>query len=400
MRILITTSSNYIAFHGQAIFTANLAEGLARNGHEVMVAAASDRGDSYKEMINGVWLETVKAVNLNKIHPDSYLTFFPSLSVGNILESFKPEIVHIQDHYPLSRAMVLAAKRCGIKLVGTNHFMPDNLAAYVPIISRFKPIYFWVLWHWMREVYDRVDAVAAPSRIAVEILKKVGVRPPVRHISCGINTELFRPDFTIDRLAWRARYGINTDSKIFFFVGRVDREKRLDVIINAICLIDRNDIQFVIAGNGAAKTWLIALVKKLGLDQKVHFTGFIPNSDLPSVLNSIDIFTMPSEAELLSIASLQAMACARPMLVADAVALPELVESSVNGLLFQPGDEQDAARCMISMADNPGQWLAMGESSLERVQAHSLVNIVQRYETLYRAVLSVEEDFERDKPTQ
>lgn len=187
-------------------------------------------------------------------------------------------------------------------------------------------------------------------------------------------------------LIGRPRYGIDLNRTAFFFVGRVDREKCLDVIIRAAGLLKRDDIQFLIAGNGAAKAGLEALVKKLGLEHKVHFTGFIPNSDLPSVLNSIDIFCMPGDAELLSISSLQAMACARPMLVADAVALPELVTADENGLLFQPGDVEDAARCMALLADHPERWPAMGTASLERLQPHSLENIVHRYEHLYRNI--------------
>jgi 1,2-diacylglycerol 3-alpha-glucosyltransferase len=388
MRILIVSSANYIAFHGQATFTINLAEGLARAGHEVMVAAVSERSHPYHEQINGVQLEAFRAFSLTMIHPDSYLTLFPSFAAGRTLNAFHPDIVHIQDHYPLSRALVLAALRRGIKLVGTNHFMPDNLAPYVPLVSRIKPLYNWILWHWMREVYDRLDAVVAPSRVAAEMLIKIGLRPPVSPISCGVDTALFHPDPFVDRLTWRVRAGIDPSRKVFFFVGRVDREKRLDVIIRAVSFLDRDDIQFVIAGKGAAKVSLMAQVQELGLEQKVHFTGFIPNSDLPSILNSIDIFTMPSEAELLSIASLQAMACARPMLVADAVALPELVTAGGNGLLFHPGDVDDAARCMASLADHSERWPAMGASSLERVSPHSLKNIVHRYEDLYRNILS------------
>jgi len=389
MRILIAASSNYIAFHGQAIFTINLAEGLASDGHKVMVAAGSDRGYSYCDQINGVQLETIRALSLKSIHPDTYLPLFPSFSAGRILHSFHPDIVHIQDHYPLSRAMVLAARRHGIKLVGTNHFMPDNLAPYIPLFSRIKPFYSWLLWYWMREVYDRLDAVVGPSLTAAEMLKKEGLRPPVLSISCGVNTKLFRPDPYVDRLACRARYGINPTDKVFFFVGRVDREKHLDVIIRAIRLLNRDDIQFVIAGDGAAKKGLMDLVTDLGLNQKVTFTGFIPNADLPSVLNSIDIFTMPSEAELLSIASLQAMACARPLLVANAVALPELVTGDGrNGLLFNPGNHVDAARSMTALADHPERWSTMGAVSLDRVQKHSIENTVNRYEELYRTVLN------------
>ena len=388
MRILIAASSNYIAFHGQAIFTINLAEGLARNGHTVMVAAGSERGHPYQSEINGVQLRAFRALSLKIIHPDSYVPIFPSFSAGRVLDSFKPDIIHIQDHYPLSRAMVFAAHRRKIKLVGTNHFMPDNLAAYVPIVSRIKPLYNWVLWHWMREVYDRVDAVAGPSQIAAKMLKDVGVKPDVVPISCGVNTNLFRPISGLDRTEWRKTYGIDPSKIVFFFVGRVDREKRLEVIIRAVHQLGREDIHFVIAGNGAAKVDLMELVKRLGLDEKVRFTGFIPNSDLPSILNSIDIFTMPGDAELLSIASLQAMACARPMLVADAVALPELVSNDCNGLLFRPGSVEDAARCMVALAAHPEKWSTMGAASFERVIPHSLENIVHRYEDLYKKVLS------------
>jgi 1,2-diacylglycerol 3-alpha-glucosyltransferase len=125
----------------------------------------------------------------------------------------------------------------------------------------------------------------------------------------------------------------------------------------------------------------------LGLGEKIRFTGFIPNEDLPAVLNSIDVFVMPSEAELLSISSLEAMACSRPLLVARAVALPELVDENVNGLLFTPGDVSDAARCLEWFADNPERWAAMGAASLEKVQLHSLENTISLYEKLYELLL-------------
>jgi len=93
---------------------------------------------------------------------------------------------------------------------------------------------------------------------------------------------------------------------------------------------------------------------------------------------------MPSDAELLSIASLEAMACGRPMLLADAVALPELVTPGVNGYLFKRGDADDAAHYMELLADQPERWKEMGKASHDRAQIHSLENTVQRYEELYK----------------
>jgi glycosyltransferase involved in cell wall biosynthesis len=266
--------------------------------------------------------------------------------------------------------------------------MPENLAPYVPLLSGIKPVFNWVLWHWMRDTYDRLDAVASPSGTAARMLRSAGVRPPVFPISCGGNTRFFHPDPAVDHSAWRSRYGIDLHKTIFFFVGRVDREKHLDVLLRAAALLKREDFQLVIGGKGAYLKKLTSLANHLGLDAKVHFTGFIPQEDLPSVLNSIDIFAMPSEAELLSIATLQAMGCARPVLAADAVALPELVNEKINGLLFKPGEAADAARCMDWFLDNPGRWSDMGTASLEKVQLHSLENIVHEYETLYEKVLT------------
>jgi len=256
--------------------------------------------------------------------------------IHQILDDFHPDILHIQDHFPVCRAMVLAVRPGSLKLVGTNHFMPDNVAPFAPFLSWNKPWFDQASWSWMREVYDRLDAVAAPSRTAAEMLRKIGLRPPVSAISCGVDLHIFQPDPSVDRSAWRLRYGAGPNQKVFFFIGRVDPDKCLEVIIRAVALLDREDIQVMIAGEGAAKASLMAQVQHLGLERKVRFTGSIPNADLPSLLNSIDIFFMPGEAELLSIASLQAMGCARPMLVADAVALPELVTSGENGLLFHP----------------------------------------------------------------
>jgi len=388
MRILIATSSNYVAFHGQAIFTKNLAEGLAQRGHDVLVVAASEKGTGYRTEFHGVHVYALRSVSLSHINPNAFLAIFTGTAMNKIFRVFRPEIVHIQDHYPLSHSAIRAAKHFGTFTVGTNHFMPENLAAYIPGISKIKPFYDRVMWYWMRIVYDQLDAVVGPSKTAAEMLIDQAIRPPVFPISCGANTATFHPIPDVDQRGLRSRYGIDPDRIIFFFVGRIDREKRLDVFLRAAGLLNRSDFQVVIAGNGAEVNSLKKLSQDLGLKDKVHFTGFIPEADLPFLLNSIDIFVMPSEAELLSIATIQAMACSRPILAADAVALPELVVNDVNGLLFRSGDWRDAARCMTLLADHPEYWPRMGLASLERTKKHSLDHIVSEYENLYSSIIA------------
>jgi glycosyltransferase involved in cell wall biosynthesis len=266
--------------------------------------------------------------------------------------------------------------------------MPENLAAFVPLISNIKPVYNRIMWTWMLGVYNRLDVATAQSKASAALLRAQGLRIPVYPVSCGIDLRRFRPEPGLDRSAVRRRYGLDPKRTVFLFVGRVDHEKRLDVLIRAMKQLDRDDLQLAIAGHGAAHENLQTLANELELGERVRFTGFVPAEDLPALLNSADIFTMPSEAELLSIASLEAMACGLPVLLANAVALPELAGDGINGYLFRPGDPNDAARCMSLLANHPERWERMGAGSQEKALFHSLENTLKQYENLYVNLLA------------
>lgn len=389
MRILIAGQTYAPAPNGQSIFTTSLAEGLARHGHEVLAFIPSEDGRPARSERNGVHIQKAGAVNLSFLHPDVHVTLWPNRLIQEVFSTFRPNIVHIQDHYPISHAVFHAARRFKVKVIGTNHFMPENLAPYLPWPKGIKAAFNWALWKWMRQLFDRLDYVTAPSRTAAAILRRRGLKPSVVPISCGVDPHKFHIDPQIDRFALRKKYGLAPEKILFLFVGRVDGEKRVDVLLRALQILDRSDIQLGIAGKGAATNSLANLAYDLKLGDRVHFAGYIPNEDLCPLLNSADIFTMPSEAELLSIASLEAMACGKPLLLARAQALPELVDDGLNGYLFDPGNPQDAARRMAQLADQPAQWGRMGAASLRKAEAHSIENTLCSYEKLYESLANV-----------
>ncbi len=389
MRILISGTTYSPSLNGQAIFTVNLAEGLAARGHEVTVLYPSERGPAYRSVRNGVHLEHMRSVRLSAIHPNAWLSIPPPRAVSEIFAAKRPEVLHIQDHYPPSGLLLREARRRGVRIMGTNHFMPENVAPYIPGLRSIKPVFNWLLWKWMLQAYNQAEVVTAQSRAAAELIRAQGLRPPVFPVSCGIDLRRFHPDPSIDRAACRRHFGLDPKRTVFLFVGRVDGEKRVDLLLRAMKLLEREDIQLAVAGQGAALKDFQALAKSLNLDERVRFTGFIPNEELHILLNSVDVFTMPSAAELLSIASLEAMACGRPVLLANAVALPELVTPGVNGYLFKPGDAADAAHYMEELADHPERWAEMGQASCERAQEHGLDKTVTRYERLYEQAVDL-----------
>ena len=383
MRILIAGSTYPPAMNGQAVFTANLAEGLVKRGHKVLVVFDSHHVGASQKVMNGVQVVELRSVSLNALHAGVYFSPFPHLETKRLFNTFQPEIVHIQDHYPICRVATHNARKRRIKIVGTNHFIPENLAPYIPGISKIKPVFNWLLWQWMLDIYRQVNVITAQSNAAVKLIQNQRLKMPIFPISCGIDLDLYHPDPLVDRQKYRQRFGIDPQKKTFLFLGRIDGEKCIDLPIRAMQQLARDDIQIVIAGHGKVEGSLRRLVTDMHIEEKVKFTGFIPAEDVPGLMNSIDVFLMPSEAELLSISTLEAMACGRPVLLANALALPELVRDGENGYLFKPGDVMDLARNMNLLADQPERWEMMGRISREIASTHSLEDTIQKFELIY-----------------
>lgn len=384
MRILIAGQTYYPETNGQAVFTTHLAEGLAQRGHTVWVLTPAHAPRRYTEYINRVRVERFTSVPLTPMYRSVRVTPFARHPVHRATQALRPHVVHIQDHYFISRAAVTAAKRRYIPLLGTNHFLPENLMRNMPWPLNKGSLVERILWLTMLNVYNRLDLVTTPTETAATILRGQGIIPPVHAVSCGVDLSIFHPMPEMDcRKTW-SHFGLTNDTITFLFVGRVDGEKRLDVLLRALKIVNRADIRVVIAGKGFHMAELKELARRLGISHQVHFLGYVPFADLPRLLHCAHVFVMPSEAELQSIATLEAMATGKPVIGARARALPELIHHGENGYLFRPGDPEDLARYMIKMLQEQDRWPLMGAASMHIAHRHSLDRTITTYERLYQ----------------
>jgi glycosyltransferase involved in cell wall biosynthesis len=392
MRILIASQTYLPGTNGQAVFTIRLAEGLARAGHDVMAIVPSERGPAYLETIHGVQVFGVAALHLAWLHPATYFAPWPNPGVQQALAAFQPDLVHIQDHYPLCQSVLRAATAHGVPVVGTNHFLPENVIANVaPALMahpRLRALVALGLWRMMLAVFNQLDAVTTPTETAAQILRRQAITRPVTAISCGVDTHIFHPRPELDRATIRRSWGLAADRPLFLYVGRVDHEKQIELVLRALSQLPHAGLQFGVVGRGSAMAELQALALQLGLDDRVAFLGYVPGPDLPVLLHSADVFVMPSPQELQSIATIEAMATGRPILAANARALPELVVSGINGYLFEPGQADSLAQGLARLLKDRSRWAALGQASLERAQKHSLTKTIYTYETLYRSVVA------------
>ena len=150
---MIVSSTYAPAMNGQTVFTTNLVKGLVKHGHNVMVVMDSHHDRPAHSLVNGVQLEQLKSVSLSFLHAGVYFSPFPGGELRRLIHNFQPDIIHIQDHYPSCSSAVKAARKLHIRLVGSNHFIPENLGPYILGYSKIKPIFNWLLWQWMLSDY-------------------------------------------------------------------------------------------------------------------------------------------------------------------------------------------------------------------------------------------------------
>ncbi|MBL3699152.1 glycosyltransferase [Leucobacter luti] len=380
LRILIGCDTFLPDVNGAARFAERLAAGLVRRGEEVHVVAPSvkyNRAGSFVETIEGERMVVHRWASW-RWYPHEWLRFVlpwrAASHARKLLDRLQPDVIHIQSHIVVGRALAKEGAKRGIRIVATNHVMPENVLDFTLLPERAKKLF--VRWGWRDadRVLKRAAAVTTPTRRAADFLERNTHRRGVLPVSCGLRAS----DYTAD-LTPRA------ENKLVF-VGRVTLEKEIDVILRAIPRIDPQlNVSFTVVGDGDQRKQLEKLATDLGIRDRVHFTGRVSDEELRAHLTEASIFVIASIAELQSIATMEAMASGLPIIAADAMALPHLVHEGENGYLFQPGyDRELAERIERVLRLSPEAFEQMQRASLEAVKVHDIDRTLDTFEALYR----------------
>ncbi|BCJ51467.1 hypothetical protein Asp14428_29420 [Actinoplanes sp. NBRC 14428] len=382
MRILIGADTYAPHVNGASVFAQRLAAALTPR-HEVHVAApATGRRSTVTVTSAGVVEHRVRSLPVPG-HPG--FRFSPPVALRSaarrILDRVRPHAVHVQSHFPLCRALVDAARERGLLVIATNHFMPENLVHYLPIGDSGRSVVHDWAWRDAARVLAKADVVTAPTPYAAALATVAGVPGPVLPISNGI--DLTRFGGAADAAGFRLLHGL-ADKPTVTYVGRLDAEKNLDVVVRAFASVRRSlDAQLLLVGSGAQGPALRALAARLGLGENVIFTGFVPDGDLPSAYAATTVFVNAGTAELQSLVTLEAMACGRPVVGADAAALPHLVVDEGTGYLFPPGDVDALAGRLLAVLGDPARARAMGRRARAVAEQHDETRTVAAFEALY-----------------
>ena len=415
MKIVISTDIYYPMINGVAVFSRNLAAGLKKRGHEVMVLTPSIDGD-YKVEQDPEYGFTVVRLKSFKMHvyPDQInkvpaskkilgvkmpkLYYKNGLNVSlncysaikKVLDEFQPDIIHDQTPGPIALAVFHYAKKRDIPLVSTDHAYPDNLTQQLklPHVAK-KPINAMMNKYFV-SFLKRSEYATMPTEQAVADLipqKRKPFKVPVEALSNGIDLSRFAKGRANKEIY--ETYGIPKNKPIVLYVGRVDPEKSLNILMDAFVKVHKTvpDAHLVVVGDGTARPKLEAQIAKAGLSENAHFLGRVVGDNLPQLYRTGTVFAITSKTETQSIVLMEAMASGLPCVAVDAGAIHELVKTNKNGYLCAPDDSGAVARSIVKIITDKDRQEKMSQESVVRAAKHDISHTLTRFEEIYNKVL-------------
>jgi glycosyltransferase involved in cell wall biosynthesis len=380
-RTVVLATDTFAPDHnGTATFTKRLAVGLQLQGVEVhVIAPATSRlYGTFREKHDGVPI-IVHRLKSSRIPFQPSQRFVSPIGltskVKGLLEAISPDLVHIQSHINIGHHAALAAKELGLKLVATNHVDAKSFIENALVLPSFaKNFLAKTLIADSGRVMRICDVVATPSRVATELLTKSTGLAGVQTVSGGVNPALYA-GLPLAKL----------EDRVLTYVGRLDREKHVYVLLEAVAKLPKDfKLDVNIIGGGAQLSELKTLAAQLKIEKRIHFLGELADHEVVEELGRSSAFVMPSTQELLSMATLEAMAAGRPVIAARALALADLVTDGSSGLLFQPDSANDLAKSIQSMfSQSQSAFVAMAKAAKQTALTHSIEITLAKYLELY-----------------
>lgn len=311
MRVLFVSDVYFPRVNGVSTSIRTFREDLAACGVETQLIAPRYAGeDAAQDRSSGVL--RVPSSGVPGDPEDRRMSWRALKATLDALPAAEFDLVHIHTPFMAHYAGVRAARRAAIPCVATYHtFFEEYLHHYVPVLPR--ALGRTLARSFTRSQCAAVQALIAPSEPMRAVLNDYGVTTPVHVLPTGLAADRFRPG---DGRAFRAQAGIDPDRPLVTYIGRVAHEKNIGFLVQVFREVLRAVPQamLVIAGEGPARAALRAQVSALGLEQQVHFAGYLPrDSGLLDCYAAADVFVFASRTETQGLVLLEAMAQGAPV---------------------------------------------------------------------------------------
>jgi glycosyltransferase involved in cell wall biosynthesis len=286
------------------------------------------------------------------------LSFPPILQMLDYIQREGFSEIIISTPGPIGLTALLAAKMLNLQTSGIYH---TDFPQYIRILTEdsFLESVAWSYMHWF---YGQLDTVFVNSEEYRQSWIKRGLDPAkLKILPRGLDTALFNPERR-DPEFWQ-KFGPSNGEVRLLYVGRISREKDLDVLVDAYQkLRDENlRVQLYMVGHGPYSEALAELLPD------AFFTGYLRGKELATAYASADIFVFPSTTDTFGNVIIEAQASGIPVIVSDSGGPKELVENNKTGLVTKSHDVDDFTRALRKLIINPALRRRLGNRARDGV---------------------------------
>lgn len=311
----------------------NLVSGLESNMFSQVICYL--RGDDDKQTEFEAWGHEVIGLNMS---PTRIRGFQPSVvsKIARIIREKKVDIVHCQRHKPTVYGTLAAY------LTGKN----VKVLSHVRGLNRTRNFRRRLLNRLLYKRIARIIAVSKGVREDIVESNSISIREKVVTVYNGINVEPFI-NAGLTRKQARTRLGLPANGGVVYgTVGRLVETKAQKVLLKAFAKVYEKypESRLILAGSGRLESELRALASNLDIHQRVGFLGF--RTDIPEILKAYDVFVLPSIAEGLPGALLEAMATGIPVIASRVGGVPEILNRPGLGVMVSPSSVDELVVAM------------------------------------------------------
>ena len=375
MKILITTDLYMPLINGVVISVINLKKGLEAQGHKVKVLTLSQSIHSMK-MGDIYYLGSVSS---GGVYPGTrFCVRMPDKILKEIV-SWRPEIVHSQCEFSTFRFASKIAKECRATLVHTYHTVYEEYTHY---FCPSKVLGKYLIAKFSKHILNKADLVIAPSWKVEGIIKHYGVTSPVFVVPSGIDFETFAK---MPSRQWisekKAEYGLKKQCLTLIYVGRLAKEKNVNELLELVACCKEMPIKLLIVGDGPIRAELEKKAQKLGVSDRVAFTGMVKPKDVWKYYHLGDVFVNASTSETQGLTYIEAMAAGLPMICKRDDCLNQLIKDGVNGWQYHSHSE---FRHLVRLIDNDITLRAkMSDNSMAQARKYSTTAFAKKMAEIY-----------------
>lgn len=315
--------------------------------------------------------------------PEFSLPIPISVQLGSTIKKLKLDIIHSHSPFLLGSMGARAARKFRLPLVFTFHTLYDQYVHYFPFVGNASKN---LVQNIARDFCNRCNTVIGPSRLVGNYLDRIGVKSPVVIIPTGIDLDEFK---NVNSNWLRENYNIPNDKKVLLFVGRLGKEKNIAFLLKAFQIVEKRfpQVVLVLVGKGPQENYLRRLINKMGLKDKVLFTGVLPRNKIVHCYASADLFVFPSVTETQGLVIGEAKAVGLPVVAIRAYGPAEMVDNGEDGLLTDLSVNSFAESALQLLHDRK-LYKSMSSKALENVKTISSVNCAERMLNVYQELIN------------